>query len=30
MPTPLAFLLIALAFAALVGPLGWMARDTSG
>jgi hypothetical protein len=29
MPTTLAFLLIAIAFAALVGPLGWMAR-TSG
>jgi hypothetical protein len=29
MPTSLAFLLIALAFAALIGPLGWMAR-TSG
>jgi hypothetical protein len=29
MSTPLAFLLIALAFAALVAPLGWMAR-TSG
>jgi hypothetical protein len=29
MSTTLAFLLIALAFAALVGPLGWMAR-TSG
>jgi hypothetical protein len=29
MPTPLAFVFIALAFAALVGPLGWMAR-TSG
>jgi hypothetical protein len=29
MPTSLAFLLIALAFAGLIGPLGWMAR-TSG
>jgi hypothetical protein len=29
MSTTLAFLLIAIAFAALVGPLGWMAR-TSG
>jgi hypothetical protein len=29
MSTPLAFVLIVLAFAALVGPLGWMAR-TSG
>jgi hypothetical protein len=29
MPTSLAFLIIALAFAALIGPLGWMAR-TSG
>ena len=26
MSTTLAFLLIAFAFAALVGPLGWMAR----
>jgi hypothetical protein len=26
MSSTLAFLLIALAFAALVGPLGWMAR----
>jgi hypothetical protein len=29
MSTTLAFLVIAIAFAALVGPLGWMAR-TSG
>jgi hypothetical protein len=29
MSTTLAFLLIAIAFASLVGPLGWMAR-TSG
>jgi hypothetical protein len=29
MSTALAFLLIAIAFAGLVGPLGWMAR-TSG
>jgi hypothetical protein len=29
MSTTIAFLLIAIAFAALVGPLGWMAR-TSG
>jgi hypothetical protein len=29
MTTTLAFLLIVIAFAALVGPLGWMAR-TSG
>jgi hypothetical protein len=29
MPTSLAFLLIALAFAALIGPLGWMARTSA-
>jgi hypothetical protein len=29
MPSSLAFLLIAFAFAAVVGPLGWMARISS-
>jgi hypothetical protein len=28
MSTTLAFLVIAIAFAALVGPLGWMARTS--